>query len=471
MYEDLKQIATLRINKAVDRISAETREAARQKRNEIAARAGSSGLIGGEDIASVAEVQIDGSERLVRAVFEVWTELIERKSGKLSRPDVGFIGQVVSDYARTQAGHLKAAFSNQNMGSVTNLVNGKADVRMQAVAARLRGDLEITVRENELFSTQQISPAKAEIPPQAKARLRNVLNIVIASPSDVKEEREIVTSVIYDWNATHSRETNIILQPLKWESHSYPASGERPQAIINKQFVEEGDILIGIFGYKLGTPTGVSQSGTIEEIEVFRKSGKYVALYFSTANFPREADLDQLKRLVAYKEERKTDTLYSDFETVDDLREALTKHLPNIVRTVRGQLGLLPLQQHPTSNSIAVEVPTKSKEDQTQNRALLADIVSELEDNLDCAQRPQTGATYRRPSTQAWLESRNKIELPPEIYSQIKNTYGRIKTWADIVSSGLHPTQGSMELNLIVSDLRQSLPSLIESIRKAASQS
>jgi hypothetical protein len=81
-------------------------------------------------------------------------------------------------------------------------------------------------------------------------------------------------------------------------------SGVRPQAILNKQIVESGDILIGIFGYRLGTPTGKAQSGTIEEIEEFRKAGKYVALYFSTADVPRTADRDQLKALEDYQPAR-----------------------------------------------------------------------------------------------------------------------------------------------------------------------
>ena len=114
-----------------------------------------------------------------------------------------------------------------------------------------------------------------------------ILNVVIASPSDVSEERNAVTAAIYAWNNTaHSREAGIMLQPVRWETHSYPASDDRPQAIINRQIVDEGDLLIGIFGRRLGTPTGEAQSGTIEEIERFRKAGKYVALYFSTADVP-----------------------------------------------------------------------------------------------------------------------------------------------------------------------------------------
>jgi hypothetical protein len=71
-----------------------------------------------------------------------------------------------------------------------------------------------------------------------------------------------------------------MLHAVRWETHSYPATGERPQGIINRQIVDSGHLLIGIFGNRVGTPTGEAQSGTIEEIEQFRKTGRYVALYF-----------------------------------------------------------------------------------------------------------------------------------------------------------------------------------------------
>jgi hypothetical protein len=114
----------------------------------------------------------------------------------------------------------------------------------------------------------------------------------------------VVERVVLEWNASHLESMGVMLHPVRWEHDAYPASGDRPQGILNKQIVESGDVLVGIFGHKLGTPTGKAQSGTIEEIEEFRKAGKYVALYFSLADVPRSADRDQLEALVAYKKGR-----------------------------------------------------------------------------------------------------------------------------------------------------------------------
>ncbi len=299
-------------------------------------------------------------------------------------------------------------------------------------------------------------------------RTADVINVLIASPSDVSEERGVVERAILDWNATHFSIMGIMLNPLKWESHAYPASGDRPQAIINRQIVDSGDILIAIFGYKLGTPTGAAQSGTIEEIEEFRRAGKYVALYFSTADVPRSADRVQLEALESYKKDREKDTLYFEFEDASGLRDHLTKHLPKIVHEVHENLNPSSLAQGmgPEMSGQVKNLASERGHSATRSPTSLADIISELEDNLDCASRPRTGDAYRRPSTRVWLENRNKINLPPDIHSQVKNIYNRISSWGDVVASGLNPNLGSMELNLIVSDLRSSLPPLIDRLRK-----
>lgn len=232
------------------------------------------------------------------------------------------------------------------MSAVVNVLRQEAEMRMHAVAANARRDLQIMVQEREAFPNRSGGDKKATATGNLNREGRptrhtaEVLNILIASPSDVTEERGIVERAIHDWNASHFSNVGIMLNPVRWESHTYPASGDRPQAIINKQIVESGDLLIAIFGYKLGTPTGAAQSGTIEEIEEFRKAGKYVALYFSTADVPRTADRAQLEALESYKQDRQKDTLYFDFEDGASLRDHLTRHLPKMVHEVREKLKL-----------------------------------------------------------------------------------------------------------------------------------
>jgi hypothetical protein len=45
--------------------------------------------------------------------------------------------------------------------------------------------------------------------------------VLIASPTDVTDERRVVENCVHEWNAANSRERGIILLPVRWETHSY----------------------------------------------------------------------------------------------------------------------------------------------------------------------------------------------------------------------------------------------------------
>jgi len=68
-----------------------------------------------------------------------------------------------------------------------------------------------------------------------------VFNVMIASPGDVASERSIIREVVYEWNAVHSKSSNIVLLPIGWESHSSPEMGGSPQDIINCQILDKCD--------------------------------------------------------------------------------------------------------------------------------------------------------------------------------------------------------------------------------------
>ena len=294
-----------------------------------------------------------------------------------------------------------------------------------------------------------------------------VLRILIASPSDVIPERDVVTKAIHEWNAVHSERSKIILQPVRWETHSFPASGDRPQAIINKQIGDSGQILIGIFGYRLGTPTGEAQSGTIEEIESFRQTGKYIALYFSSADVPREADRDQLAALESYQRERQKDTLYSTFSTPAELHSLVTKHIPNIVSEVHEKLrsssnaATTKFERSNTSDSDLQPSPTAAK-----NGLLLADLISELEDNLEHARAPRIGEAYARPESEVWKKNRNKLTFPVSLHSEVTQIYREIESWSTVVKSGVSPNMGSPAIENTTLSLMNRLPILIDQLKR-----
>ena len=165
----------------------------------------------------------------------------------------------------------------------------------------------------------------------------NVYRVMLASPSDVKEERAEFPRILDTWNALHSAHEKAVILPVKWETHSIPEMGDRPQAIINKQLVNDSDILVGVFWTKLGTPTGKAASGSVEEVEEFRAKGKPVLLYFSNAPVVADSiNVDQYKLLKEYRDKCFAEGLVATYDSVGDFRELLLHHLLETVRRLQG---------------------------------------------------------------------------------------------------------------------------------------
>lgn len=163
-----------------------------------------------------------------------------------------------------------------------------------------------------------------------------VYRILIASPSDVDEEREVASRIIQDWNDLNSFSKKIVLLPVKWETHSSPSYGIRPQEAINKQIVDDCDLLIGFFWTKIGTPTGEDLSGTIEEIERVSKAGKPVMLYFSKrGKDPSLIDLTQLESLNKFKEEVYKVALVENYNSIVDFRDKISRQLEMKIRELQ----------------------------------------------------------------------------------------------------------------------------------------
>ncbi|MGC4942451.1 DUF4062 domain-containing protein [Kribbella sp. DT2] len=147
----------------------------------------------------------------------------------------------------------------------------------------------------------------------------NSVLVVVASPGDAAEERAAVRESLNDWSIKHGRRQGVVLMPWLYERHAVPAMGGRPQALINAQAVDQADIVVAFFDSRLGSSTGVDVSGTAEEIRRAVGAGKPVHVYFSTEPLPREADLDQLAALRAFKGELQQAGLLGEYSDPADL--------------------------------------------------------------------------------------------------------------------------------------------------------
>lgn len=157
--------------------------------------------------------------------------------------------------------------------------------------------------------------------------------VLLASPGDVVEERQVAREEIYRWNYLHSVDTKIVLLPVGWETDATPDLQARGQAVINRQLVDTSDLLIGIFWTRLGTPTPEAESGTVEEIERFVSEGKRCIIYFSEKPVkPLQIDQEQYRRLGEYRQSLNKRGLTGFFNDPDEFRRKVFDHITNSIR-------------------------------------------------------------------------------------------------------------------------------------------
>ena len=155
---------------------------------------------------------------------------------------------------------------------------------------------------------------------------------MIASPGDVEREKRAAIRVVHEWNAVHSGDRSIVLMPTTWESHASPEMGERPQSVINRQILQDCDLLVAIFWTRLGSPTGRSPSGTVEEVEEHLAANKPVMMYFSTAPVhPDSVEASQLQALRDFRQSCKKRGLVQEFASIGEFQQVFTRQLAQTV--------------------------------------------------------------------------------------------------------------------------------------------
>ncbi|MDI6789537.1 MAG: hypothetical protein QME44_02465 [Thermodesulfobacteriota bacterium] len=155
---------------------------------------------------------------------------------------------------------------------------------------------------------------------------------LLISPGDVREDRDGLTSTVVHWNAQVGDALGARVELVKWETHSAPDISAQPQDVLNRQIVENCDFAVAIFWYRLGTPTNNYDSGSIEEINKLRESGKRVLVYFCSRAIPQDAlDIDQFKRLQDVKNEFQEQGLLGSYSDTENLKQQFLLHLTKVV--------------------------------------------------------------------------------------------------------------------------------------------
>jgi hypothetical protein len=161
-----------------------------------------------------------------------------------------------------------------------------------------------------------------------------ILRVMIASPGDVTDARGTVEEVLHTWNARSAWTRRIVLLPWRWETSAVPSLNTSPQGVINAQGLDQADIVIALFGGRLGSPTESALSGTVEEIERAQQAGKPVHVYFSQQPLPPDVDTVQLDALRQWKNELTNLGLYGTYTTLAQLREQVLLAVEHDIQSV-----------------------------------------------------------------------------------------------------------------------------------------
>lgn len=183
-----------------------------------------------------------------------------------------------------------------------------------------------------------VSPSTIAQPSKRKSLDGQTIQILVASPSDTAEERELLLNSLetkFRREGFESKSGKRIIVRGWEELASQSGYG---QDIINEQILQSIDIVLAVFKHKLGTPTidtntslKRAESGTAEEL-LFAINNKTIvnpplgmAYFFSEApkisldSIDFENAVEEWKRLKNFKQDIKHQILYKEYSSPEKL--------------------------------------------------------------------------------------------------------------------------------------------------------
>jgi hypothetical protein len=167
-----------------------------------------------------------------------------------------------------------------------------------------------------------------------------LLRVVVASPGDVKAERDAVEEIIAEVNRDTARKAELYLELARWETDTragFHAGG--PQGLIDPILnIDACELVIGIFWSRLGTPTPDGKTGTEHEFETAYKSWKInqrpeiMAYFCDRPAEPKSAeDRKQLKMIQNFKANFPKEGFAWNYTNLDQFKTFVASHVRQYV--------------------------------------------------------------------------------------------------------------------------------------------
>ena len=171
--------------------------------------------------------------------------------------------------------------------------------------------------------------------------LVRVLRVVVASPSDVKTERDVVPVVLEEINRSLGADRGVRLEAIRWETDAYPGlHPDGPQGLIDPILkIEDCDVLVGIFWKRFGTSTRDGTTGTEHEFQTAYSAWKnlsrpQVMAYFNQEPYAPQSreEIDQWGKVLDFREAFPKEGLWWPYRGTSEFEKLLREHLSNFLR-------------------------------------------------------------------------------------------------------------------------------------------
>jgi hypothetical protein len=164
-----------------------------------------------------------------------------------------------------------------------------------------------------------------------------MIRLVLASASDVADERRIAEKIIQELNQSTAMRLGFMIDLVRWEDVPPGFHESGPQGLIDESFrITESDLIVGLFWKRLGV-------GTVHEIGEARAARKTlgrprILLYFRVeGKLPdTREELNHFSALLDFKEQVRAEGLYKEYPDPPEFEKQFRHNLTDILFDLAG---------------------------------------------------------------------------------------------------------------------------------------
>ncbi len=271
-------------------------------------------------------------------------------SGFRHEKTTGCIYDFLGDKRGIDAGMRQAGLCPNCLKRVSELISDDETEGIFEDIKTLMNNLSSSSKWNkDIFET--VKAGMSTILKKRKLKSESGVSVVIASPGDTQQERQLLLDTLERRFRIDNHEEHCGLRILVSGWEDLASQNGYAQDVINSELIKNADFVIAVFKHKLGSPTydqatGVqrAESGTAEELlQALDNSNSQnpvgMAYFFSTApivsldtpNFDKIAD--EWKKLNEFKTKISTKLIYKPYTEPNELLNTVLKDLEKNIAT------------------------------------------------------------------------------------------------------------------------------------------